>query len=241
MIPEELAGRVQAAGRETPGGLAAFDADGTLWREDVGEAFLRHLVSLGWVKLPDGSDPYEAYERAVDRDRETGYAYAAQLMAGLEQQQIASEALRFSLGWVPPRLIADTQGLRMLCQLSGLVPVVVSASALPIVLAAAPLAGFRPEQCRGIEVAVREGRFTAEVQRPVTYGRGKVASAAALGRAVAGDGAGRALVLGCGDSFTGDLAMLEAARIAVVVAPAAGSPLSIEGRKRGWPVLTQDA
>ena len=62
-------------------GVAAFDADGTLWREDVGEAFLRHLVSLGWIRLPDGSDPYEAYERAVERDRRSGHAYAAQLQA----------------------------------------------------------------------------------------------------------------------------------------------------------------
>src|SRR5438132_1254695 len=97
-----------------PGALAVFDADGTLWRDDVGEAFLRHLVSLGWVRLPDGSDPYEAYERAVDRDK------------------------------------------------------------------------------------------------------------------------------ACGDAFTGDLPMLEKADIAVVVAPAGGSPFSIEARKRGWPVLSQD-
>ena len=48
------------------GGVAAFDADGTLWREDVGEAFLRHLVALGWVRLEDGRDPYQAYERAVE-------------------------------------------------------------------------------------------------------------------------------------------------------------------------------
>ena len=47
MIPAALAGRVRALGRELPGALAVFDADGTLWREDVGEAFLRQLVSLG--------------------------------------------------------------------------------------------------------------------------------------------------------------------------------------------------
>ena len=64
MIPADLADRVRALGREMPGALAVFDADGTLWRDDVGEAFLRHLVSLGWVRLPDGSDPYEAYAYA---------------------------------------------------------------------------------------------------------------------------------------------------------------------------------
>ena len=230
MIPAELAGRIRAAGRDLPGGLAVFDADGTLWREDVGEAFLRRLVALGWVKLPGGADPYEEYERVVDRDKAAGYAYAAQLQAGLPARNVATEAERFARGWVPPRLIADTQALRALCADAGLKPLVVSASALPIVVAAAPLAGFAADQCRGIEVAVRDGKFTAEVIPPVTYAAGKIEAASRLGR----------LVLACGDSFTGDLAMLEAAQIPVVVAPAKGSALSIEARKRGWPVLSQE-
>lgn len=239
MISDELAGRISAAGRDAKGALALFDADGTLWREDVGEAFLRHLVSLGWVKLPDGSDPYEAYERAVDRDRASGYAYAAQLQAGLAVDEVAAEARRFAERWVPPRLIADTQALRALCEEAGLVPVVVSASALPIVVAAAPLAGFPAARCRGIEVGVREGRFTAEVIRPITYGKGKVE--AVMQASGSRPQASGLVALACGDSLSGDLPMMEAARIAVAVSPAAGSPLSIEARKRGWPVLSQES
>lgn len=231
MISAALAGQVRALGRELPGALAAFDADGTLWREDVGEAFLRHLVSLGWVKLPGGGDPYQAYERAVDRDRASGYAYAAQLQAGLAHDEVAAEAQRFASRWVPPRLIGDTQDLRKLCAESGLRPWVISASALPIVLAAAPLAGFAREQCRGIEVQVREGKFTAGLVQPVTYAAGKIAAAAQSGR----------LGLACGDSVGGDLPMLEAAQVAVVVAPAAGSPLSTEARRHGWAVLSQES
>jgi phosphoserine phosphatase len=229
VIAAELAARVRALGRELPGGLAVFDADGTLWREDVGEAFLRHLVSLGWVRLADGGDPYEAYERAVDRDRAAGYAYAAQLQAGLQVDRVQSEAERFAESWVPPRRIADALRLRELCQEAGLATLVVSASALPIVLAAAPLAGFARDRCRGIEVAVREGRFTAEVLQPITHGAGKVAAARRVGR----------IALACGDSFQGDLPLLEAAEVAVAVAPAAGSPLSIEARRRGWFLLDQ--
>jgi phosphoserine phosphatase len=231
VIPAELAARVAAAGRSSPGALAAFDADGTLWREDIGEAFLRHLISLGWVTLPDGGDPYEAYERRVDEDRAAGYAYAAQLQAGLSEEQVAAEAGSFARSWVPPRLIADAAALRELCARAGLLPVVISASALPIVRAAAPLAGFA--RWAGIETRVVSGRFTAELVLPVTYAAGKVAKAAGLGLQ------GR-LALACGDSLTGDLAMLEAARIAVVVAPASGSPLSVEARRRGWPVLAQE-
>jgi len=230
LIPAQLADRVRALGQEVGGGLAVFDADGTLWREDVGEAFLRHLISLGWVRLPDGSDPYAAYERAVERDRAAGYAYAAQLQAGLEVGRVQDEADRFAASWVPPRRIAAAQALLEICQAAGLVPLVVSASPLAIVLAAAPLAGFARERCRGIEVAVRDGRFTSDVVGPITYAEGKIATARRAGR----------IALACGDSYTGDLSVMEAAQVAVAVAPASGSPLAVEARKRGWFVLDQD-
>src|SRR5918911_4059261 len=113
MLPAGLSDAIRRAA--VPGGVAAFDADGTLWREAAGEAFLKHLVALGWVRLPDGRDPYEAYERAVERDRRTGYAYAAQLQAGLEEAKVAAEADRVAGSWVPQRLIRTTQELRAPC------------------------------------------------------------------------------------------------------------------------------
>ena len=228
MIPAALAARLRAVGRELPGGVAVFDADGTLWREDVGEAFLRHLVTLGWVELPDGGDPYAAYERAVARDRAAGYAFAAQLQAGLPTEQVQEEAARFAASWVPPRLIAGAGALCQLSRSEGLCPLLVSASPLPIVRAAGPLAGFPEDRCRGIEVRIRDGRFTSEVIQPITFAAGKVTIAREAGP----------LALACGDSIHGDLAVLESAPIAVAVAPASGSPLSSEALRRGWFVLS---
>jgi phosphoserine phosphatase len=78
-------------------------------------------------------------------------------------------------------------------------------------------------------VAIRDATFTAEVVPPLTYAAGKVAAVRACGK----------LAVACGDSLPGDLALLEAAAVAVVVAPAAGSPLSAEAARRGWFVLDQ--
>jgi phosphoserine phosphatase len=103
--------------------------------------------------------------------------------------------------------------------------VVVSASPLPIVRAAAPLAGF--SECIGVEVRVRDGRFTDEVVEPVVYAEGKVEAVARFGP----------VVVACGDSLTGDLALLSAAKVAVAVAPRGGSPLATEARRRSWFVL----
>jgi len=226
VIPPQLIEAVRAAA--SPGGVAAFDADGTLWREDVGEAFLRHLVAIGWVRLPGGRDPYAEYERAVERDKRTGYMYAAQLQAGLLEAEVTAEADRFARSWVPQRLVPAAQELRAACSAAGLRSVVISASPLPIVRAAAPLAGFT--ELAGIEVRVRDGRFTAAVLDPVTYAEGKVQAASRFGP----------LVLACGDSLAGDLPLLSAAHLAVVVAPSSGSPLATEAHHRRWYVLDQD-
>ena len=67
--------------------------------------------------------------------------------------------------------------------------------------------------------------------QPIPYAAGKVAAARQRGR----------IALACGDSYQGDLALLEAADVAVAVAPASGSPLSIEARPRSWFLLAQDS
>ena len=231
LVSPALAAAVKDAGRALPGATAAFDADGTLWREDVGEAFLRHLIELGMVKLPSGRDPYEVYEEKVAQDKAAGYAYASQLLAGLRRDDVARAAANFAPEWVAPRLIATTQALLLLCAEAGLLTAVVSASSIEIVLAAAPIAGVPASRCMGMTVRTLRGEFTDEIVPPVTYAEGKVAAlekAAWLPLAVAG-----------GDSISGDLAMLSLARVPVVVAPAAGSPLAAEAAQRGWTVVTQ--
>ena len=226
-LPPGLADAVRAA----KPGYAVFDADGTLWREDVGEAFLRHLVALGLVKLADGTDPYAAYERAVARDRRTGYAYAAQLLAGLPAAQIQAEAARFALTWVPPRIIRSTSALLALCAGAGHIVCVVSASQIDIVRAAVIHAGIPWSRCAGMETELGpDGRYTAEMVEPITYGAGKVETAMARGF--------RPIAVAGGDSITGDLALLQAAAVPVVVAADGPTPLSAEAEKRGWFVLS---
>ena len=50
----------------SPATMAAFDADGTLWSRDVGEAFLRHAGEAGFLlKWPKGAAVWEEYERRL--------------------------------------------------------------------------------------------------------------------------------------------------------------------------------
>jgi phosphoserine phosphatase len=221
---------MEAALAAAPLGYAVFDADGTLWRDDVGEAFLRHLVQLGWVALPGGRDPYQAYEDAVRRDKRTGYAYAAQLMAGLPAAQVQAEAARFAASWVPERLLASTQALLRACRERGHVPVVVSASQIDIVRAAVIHAGIPWDCCTGMATELdRAGRYTDRLVEPLTYAEGKVAAAV--------DKKWGPIAVAAGDSFTGDLALLQAASAPFVVAAQGPTPLAEEAGRRGWPVL----
>ena len=80
-------------------------------------------------------------------------------------------------------------------------------------------------------MAIREGKFTTDVLRPITYAAGKVEAARQRGR----------IALACGDSLHGDLPLLESAAISVAVAPTSGSPLSTEATRRHWFLLDQDS
>lgn len=230
LLPDELVDQVRALGQALPGAVAAFDADGTLWRDDVGEAFLQHLCARGWVRLPDGRDPYTEYLTRVERDRGTGFAYAAQLQAGLAQAALEEECERFARGFIPRRALPAAQALLSACAEAGLVCWVVSASPLQIVRASVPLVGVPKERCLGMVTRVDgKGIVTDEIVPPITFARGKV-------EALAGAGLG-APALGCGDSIFGDLALLEASRLPVVVAQGPGGGLAEEARRRGWATL----
>jgi len=225
-LPAALVSAIHAA----PPAFAVFDADGTLWKEDVGEAFLRHLVGLGWVALESEADPYEAYERAIAEDKRAGYAYAAQLLAGLPAAQVQAEATRFADRWVPPRLLGTTAALLKLCAEAGHTVCVVSASQIDIVRAAVIHAGVTWDRCAGMTTRVgRDGCYTTELVPPLTYGGDKVEAAQIRGWLP--------IAVAAGDSITGDLALLTAAAVPVVVAASGETLLSAEAVKRGWTVL----
>jgi len=117
----------------------------------------------------------------VERDRAAGYAYAAQLQAGLEVGRVQEEAERFAACWVPPRRIParrpSSRSVRppgwhrssfpraRWASFSRRLPSLASAGTLP-----------------RIEVAIRDGRFTSDVVKPITYAEGKIAAARKAGR-----------------------------------------------------------
>ncbi|MFM2153275.1 MAG: hypothetical protein RL199_1710, partial [Pseudomonadota bacterium] len=183
-----------------PGCVWVTDADGTLWADDIGEAFLKVLIRDRALVSPEATgDVWAAYEEKVRRDKASGYAWAAQAMAGLPEAEVRARAADFARSFVPVHLYPAMRALLTEAKARGCETWVVSASNQWIIEAAAPLLGLDPSHGVGIRVAVEGGKLTSKVVEPVTYKAGKVAAIAQF--------IGRDPTLVSGDSF-GDVEML---------------------------------
>jgi HAD superfamily phosphoserine phosphatase-like hydrolase len=217
----------------TPGAnkLACFDADGTLWNEDIGEALFRWLAAgnlLPWLGKPrDVDDVWAEYEARVAKNKSDGYAWAVQCMAGLAESDLKRWCNQLSHAWpnYRPAMVELIKGLRG----AGVEVWLVSASNRWIVEAAAPFVGADAQRVLGVTVETAAGVLTDEVVHPVTCQAGKVD---AIAKRI-----GRTPDFAFGDSL-GDLEMLEVAAVPLVIGrhdkPSAELPKI--GRERGWAV-----
>ncbi|MCA2976856.1 MAG: haloacid dehalogenase-like hydrolase [Myxococcaceae bacterium] len=208
--------------------VAVFDADGTLWRGDVGEDLLRYLgVARALPAVAEGAFArYEALhaERPVD-----AYAWAVEAMAGLAEVQLCSLCDDFFTRRFAGRVFPWVRPLFGVLETAGVAVWICSASPRWIVEAGGRALGLPVERVIGVDAEVEGGALTARVKRPVTAGPGKVAWLEQRARAwgfAAGNGAL-------------DVDMLERARHRLVVTPFDGvdNALVTRARRDGWPVL----
>lgn len=214
-----------------PRRVAAFDADGTLWNEDIGEAFFRWLAAGGLLSgmTPD-DDPFavwEEYEARVARNRAEGYAWAVQRMAGLAEEDVRRWSRQMAVAW--PNYRPEMLGLVRGLSASGFEVWLVSASNAWIIGASAPIVGVDEARVLGIRVAVEDRRLTERLVPPVTCNAGKVEAVRTI--------IGAQASLAFGDSM-GDFEMLEDAKQALVVGrrEKPGAEIHLQAERRGWPV-----
>ncbi len=207
-FPPEVAARLEQA-LSVPGALWVTDADGTLWSDDIGEGFLQKLIADNALVSPEaqGIDVWLEYEARVAADKGAGYAWAAQVMAGMPEAEVRERAASFAKAFVPRHLYGAMAALIEAAQTIGAVPWIVSASNQWIVEAAAPLLGMPANRVAGIRVAVANGRLTSRLVSPVTFKAGKVDTIQQL--------IGRTPTLVSGDS-SGDVEMLAVATSAAL-------------------------
>ena len=211
---------------EGPPGLAAFDADGTLWDGDVGEELLARLADEGKLLSPAGPGAFAEYTSRFQLDPADAFSYAGSAMAGLREDFVAAEAERLFAERAGGELFPPMAELVAGLQARGWTVYIVSASNRWSVAPGARLLGIGLDRVIAVEVVVERGVLTREVIHPIPTLAGKPSLLRAR--------AGRDADLAFGNS-TLDLPLLQAARFPVAVGPRSRTtPLLDEAQRRGW-------
>ncbi len=153
--------------------IAAFDADGTLWRGDMGEAFFDFKIEKGLVTLPP--DPRGHYSHLKEHvSLRAAYLWLAQILEGKTLDQVRIWA-KECVAQLQPLPVFELQ-IKLIehLQKRGVEIYVVTASVAWAVEPAVSLLGLAPENVIGIRTQVVNGKITADPQGPLTFKEGKV-------------------------------------------------------------------
>jgi phosphoserine phosphatase len=211
-----------------PPGVAAFDADGTLWDGDIGEDVLRELIRCGSLIDPPPR-PYEEYEYRVRRDPADGFAFAVRLMRGMREAEVREVSRQVFADRFAAAVLPDVRSwLDHLVARDWQVYVVSASNRWSVEIGVGHL-GIPSDRVIAVSVAVEDGRLTDRVLEPVPTLEGKPV----LLRRIAG----RDPDIAFGNSVL-DLPLLLASRSPVAVGePYPGNRFLAQARKRGFAVL----
>lgn len=157
-----------------PNPIAAFDADGTLWDTDLGEAFFQFQIDHKLVPLP--RDPWGYYKelKKKNNDPREAYLWLAQINKGIpvtELKQWAEEAFK---KYFPPPVFPDQKKLIAFLKSNGVTVYIVTASVKWAVEPGAMFLGLHHDQVIGVETKIVDGKITDELSGNVTHREGKV-------------------------------------------------------------------
>ena len=211
-----------------PGDHAVFDADGTLWSGDVGEAFHEALVAEG-VLAPA---TLVEYARLHALDLVAAYAYGTRVLAGLEVPWLRARAAAFFEAEFAGRVFPEMRALLAALAVAGVTPWIASASYRALVDPGARALGIPEARVFAMTLHEEGGRTTDQLALPLVTHEGKAevlrARFAPLPALVAGNS-------------VNDLPMLRLARKAALVVnakpgrdPTTGDDLVAETTTRGW-------
>ena len=222
---EKAIAELCAAGR----GNVCFDADGVLWREDVGNAYLVSSIERHILRPKQEAEARKAWEAYCRGEMEDGVlaGLCATAMRGLREDFVAADARAFFLSQFTRHIIPQVGDWITRLQSAGGACWVISGSHRWIVTAGAEVLGIPPERVLAVTVISCNGVLTGKLAQPFPYGKGK-AEAIRLRLPAAPE-----MVFG---NTVQDISMLEmASRLAVAVEPDA--ELLQAAQQRNWPVL----
>jgi phosphoserine phosphatase len=157
--------RPQALGRGRRD-IAVFDADGTLWRGDVGEAFYRHQIQRKTIPGAPPRDPWDVYiKEAIEGDTVKAYGWLAQWNAGVAEDDLNRWCEEYFNIHFAHMIFAPMRELAHALINAGFEVWVVTASPRWIVQAGVKGFGIQPDRVIGTSVVVEKGRLTDKVEQ----------------------------------------------------------------------------
>ncbi len=151
--------------------VAAFDADGTLWDTDMGEAFF--LYQIKNCKLPNMPiDPWQHYHDLKEVDRVAAYFWLAQINAGQKLSQVRQWAQECVEKFELPVLESQKNLIQFLKE-NGVEVYIVTASVKWAVEPAAQFVGVDHDHVLGMQTEITGGVVGLTPILPATYRKGK--------------------------------------------------------------------
>ncbi len=158
--------------------VAAFDADGTLWDEDAGEAFFQwQIENCEFQGLP--ADPWHHYRELKKKDPHSAYGWLAQISAGAPLSLVRNWTRTCFESHAPWPFYQSVRDLIFQLHSHGVQVFIVTASVKwAVEPGAQALFGVPPERVLGISTDVTQNAngewcITDRILHPVTYRQGK--------------------------------------------------------------------
>jgi phosphoserine phosphatase len=213
--------------------IAAFDADGTLWDTDLGEAFFDFQIKNCGLKLPP--DPWNHYLQWKEKDPVAAYLWLAQINVGQPIATVEKWAAEAVAARKPLPYFASVRRTIEFLRVLNFEIYVVTASIQWAVAPAVAELGILPERVIGIRTKVKNGIVTDEQDGDITWNEGKPKALLKV--------TGQKPPIFCAGNTTGDLQLLESstgACLAITSSNTTGSlrqsedRLQHHARRVGW-------
>ncbi len=151
--------------------LAAFDADGTLWAEDVGEFFFEYQIQSNQLDLPPNPKSYYSCLKA--QGKASAFLWLAKINAGQREDQVRDWAEEAFLSFKNFSYFKAQKELVHFLKLQGFEVYIVTASIKWAVEPAARRYDIDEKHVLGVRTRIKNGKITDEPEGVVTFGEGK--------------------------------------------------------------------
>lgn len=167
--------RIIQFANEHPGGVVVFDADGTLWADDVTETFFRWLISNHKLTTVDyNRDNFKEYEERVKKDALSAYKWLVRKIVGMSENEIIELSHTYFRKYFADRIYPCQQKLISELKKLDMDIWILSASNKWLVQAGAEYVGVDPAHVLAVDLEVKKGILTDKIIEPFTYREGKV-------------------------------------------------------------------